>query len=206
MTIYPYGRPAGISRHWQIAAIDLPIPNRLVEDEDKHEWINYLDCLSPAQQMRKAAQAADQFLALLEKSPADLALLSEREQILVYSKWTAMSYASNMLAKRLLFAEGEGKKSKEYPTDMDRNISQLIDFMNAVNSPDVKDWEKRREKLLVYCNEENTPFTKLLGHASRTFASTENRKKAPPPLDEPTVGLETDMAVKKPLKVKHLGP
>lgn len=206
MTIYPYGRPQGLNRKWQIAAIDLPVPNRLIEDEDKNEWISYLDCLSPAQQLRKTAQATDQFIALLDKAPPDLTLLSEREQILVFSKWLAMTCAANTLGKRLQFAEGEGKKSKEYPTDMDCNFSWIIDFLKSVNSPDVKAWEKRREGHHKYSNEGDTPFSKLLDHGYKTFASNENAKKAPPPLDAPPIELEKDVNVHKPLKVKHLFP
>lgn len=206
MTIYPYGRPSGLNRKWQIAAIDLPVPDRLIEDEDKNEWASYLECLSPAQQLRKVAQAADQFVALLDKAPADLTLLSEREQILVFSKWMALTYAGNTVGKRLQFSEGEGKKSKEYPTDMDCNFSQIIDFLKSVNSPDVKEWEKRRAGHHKYSNENDTPFSALLNHGFKTFANNENAKKAPPQLDAPPIGLETDMAVKKPLKVKRLGP
>ncbi len=205
MTIYPYGRH-NLSRKWDIAAIDLPVPNRLIEDEDKNEWASYLDCLSPAQQLRKVAQATDQFLELLDKAPKDLTLLSEREQVLVFSKWMAMTYAANTLGKRLQFCEGEGKKSKEYPTDMDCNFSQLIDFLKSVNSPDVKAWEKRRERHHFYSNEEDTPFSKLLNLGFTTFANSENARKAPPPLDAPPVGLDKDMPVKKPIHIKPVGP
>jgi hypothetical protein len=206
MTIYPYGRPPGLNRKWQIAAIDLPVPDRLIEDEDKNEWSSYLDCLSPAQQLRKTAQATDQFIGLLDKAPADLNLLSEREKILVFSKWVAMTYAANTLGKRLQFAEGEGKKSKEYPTDMDCNFSQIIDFLTSVNSPDVKAWEKRREGHHKYSNEGDTPFSALLNDGYRTFANNDNARKAPPPLDAPPIGLEKDVNVNKPLKVKPLSP
>ncbi|MEZ0262484.1 MAG: hypothetical protein ACAH80_15880 [Alphaproteobacteria bacterium] len=206
MTIYPYGKPKNLSMKWQYAAIDLPVPDRLIEDEDKREWSSYLDCLSPAQQLRKAAQATDQFIALLDKAPADLTLLSEREQILVFSKWMAMTFAANMVSTRLQFCEGEGRKSKEYPTDMDCNFSRIIDFLSSVNSPDVKEWEKRRERHHFYSNEEDTPFSKLLTHGYNTFANNENAKKSPPPLDAPPIGLEKDVNVNKPLKVKPLTP
>lgn len=206
MTIYPYGKKQGLVFKWDIAAYDLPVPNRLIENEDTNEWSQYLDCLSPAQQLRKTAQATDQWLTLLDKAPKDPALLSEREQILLFSNWMGTTVAAVSVAKRLDFSLGEGRRQTEFLTDLDRCYFGIIDLLKAVNSPDVKAWEKRRERVAAHLNDDDGLMSKVITIGYKTFASSENAKKSPPPLEVPPIGLEKDVNVNKPLKVKPLSP
>lgn len=206
MTIYPYGKKKGLVFKWDIAAYDLPVPNRMIEDEDTKEWASYLDCLSPAQQLRKTAQATDQWLTLLDKAPKDPALLSEREQILLFSNWMGTTIAAVSVAKRLDFSVGEGRRQTEFPTDLDRYYFGIIDFLKGVNSPDVKAWEQRRERVAAHLNPDDGMMSKVISIGYGSFANSENVKKAPPPLEPPPIELEKDVSVNKPLKVKPLSP
>ena len=129
-----------ISWAWERAALDVSIPSRLIERQAQSEWRNYLECLSPAQQLRKLGQALDQFLELMKKVTDPLEL-PENDQIKLYSKWEAANIAAVIITKRLAFASPEEYTCK---SDMDRYLFSVVNLMKGVNSADASKWEDRR--------------------------------------------------------------
>ena len=202
MSIYPGGKPKSLTRKWQIAAYDLPVPDRLIENEDTQEWRSYLGCLSPAQQLGKFGEAIDQFHALIAIT-ADPMTLPESGQIRLYSKWAAATEAGVALGTRLQFFAAENGRPRGFDSDLEEYIFFAQDFLEGAKSPEAPKWEKRGAAHKAIDEHLDTPFLKFLNHAIATFASSENAKKDPPPLPEPPPGLKEPLPVGKPLKLKH---
>jgi hypothetical protein len=146
MSIYPSEiekKMEGLSWKWELAAFDVPVPSDLIKQEDGGQWSRYLDCLSPAQQLRKFGQALDQLHALLE-NVTDPQALTEKDQIAIYSKWQAASYANVAIQGRFQFAMDDS--SRKFKSDIERGTFFITDFLKSVSSPDVKLWEDRQAK------------------------------------------------------------
>lgn len=145
MSIYPNGKPANLRYKWEVAALDVPVPATLINKADVEEWKNYVDCLSPAQKLRKFGQALDQLHSLLtqaEKSPP-----SDQEKADVFSKWYAASVVSVGLAGHLQYTvEAFHKNTGEITSDIDYTLFVLLDFLKEANSTDIKIWEDRRAR------------------------------------------------------------
>ncbi|MDP2206548.1 MAG: hypothetical protein Q8K65_09605 [Alphaproteobacteria bacterium] len=146
MSIYPKNVDTSrLMYKFDIAALNLPIPDDLTDRRDAEAWRNYVDCLSPAQQIRNFAEALDQFHAL---APAgrDLRTASEDEQSKAYSKWMAASCLTAALHGKFHFETEETYRNpdKFYKSDIEQVVHNIVDFLKAVNSPDVQAWEDRR--------------------------------------------------------------
>lgn len=142
MSIYPDGTTKFLMRKWELAAVDVSIPDNLVDPVHAGEWDNYLACLSPVQLLRKLGQALDQFHYILDRTP-DLLALPEKEQVVLYSKWCA---AEAIAAGKSLFSFSPKGGTDQFTSDIDMQLFFVIDFLKGVHSPDVKLWEARRER------------------------------------------------------------
>ena len=200
MTIYSRGKPDALWYKWQIAALEVPVPDRLIENEDIEEWRQYLDCLSPAQQVRKLGQALDEFLDMFEKNPEPLKL-PEKDQIFLYSKWASATETAVVVANRLMFSAGEGEDERRFTSDIGRYLFMLTDFLEGVNSHDLPAWRRRQERHEQLTAQFRTPFGDFLKAAIYGFASIENSKKAPPT----TLELREAVQVQKPLQIRRPG-
>lgn len=148
MSIYPEGvDPRGLIYKFDVAALNLPIPDDLTDRKDAEAWRNYADCLSPAQQIRNFAEALDQLHAL---APAgrDLRAAPEAEQAKAYSKWMAASCVMAALHDKFHFETEEtyNNPRKFYKSDIERTVYNIVDFLKSVNSPDVQAWEDRQAR------------------------------------------------------------
>jgi|GEM_PF-3444742 len=148
MSIYPKGtKPETLMFKFDVAALNLPVPDDLTDRKDAQEWSGYVRNLSPAQQIKNFAEALDQFHAL---APAgrDLRTAPEADQVKAYSKWMAASALMVGLHDKFHFdtAETYQQPSKFYKSDIERTIFNVVDFLKAVNSADVQAWEERQAR------------------------------------------------------------
>jgi hypothetical protein len=146
MTIDPQGKIKNLTYTFEVAAVDLPVPERLLDRQDQQEWASYIECLTPAGQLRKFAQAVDQFHALLYST--DPSSLPEDTQKELFSKWQAASIIHASIAKRLQFGIDETAENgaRPFTSDLERGMHYVIDFLKGVNSPDVPAWEDRHAR------------------------------------------------------------
>lgn len=182
MSIYPNGKkPEGLIYKWDIAALNLPVPDDLTGQEDANEWHYYVQNLRPAQQVRVFGQALDQFHALLGDTK-DLLKRPENEQAALYSKWRAASSAGHATSQSFHFETEETYRDnrKLFRSDIDRQIYNIVDFLKSVNSPDAAAWEKRgeRHKDLWEMRDE---LLDLLNKFPRKEAKPRPGEKAPAP-------------------------
>lgn len=147
MTIYPNGAPKGLVYKWDIAAIDVPVPDDLMSEDHRTEWRTYLECLSPAQLVKKFAASLDQFHDAFFAA-GDLDNLNDQETEKLISKWAATQIASAVVYNRLNFMpskeEVENNGRKFYLSDTERSIFFVAHFLGAVSSPEVPSWAARR--------------------------------------------------------------
>lgn len=148
MSIYPKGVDTErLMYKFDIAALNLPIPDDLTRYSDAREWSAYVGNLSPAQLVRDFGTALDQLHAL---TPAgrDLRAAPEPEQAKVYSKWMAASCLMSELLGKFHFETAETYRNpdKFYKSDIEQTVYTLVDFLKGVNSADVPVWEARQQR------------------------------------------------------------
>jgi hypothetical protein len=181
MSIYPEGMKAdGLMYKFEIAALDVPVPDDLTDRADAQEWHSYCDCLSPAQRLRKFGQALDAFHGLMAKTAEPLTL-PEAEQIVLYSKWKAASILNAVLSQNVNFDTKETYRGDLIKSDIDRGLYCVTDLLRSVNSSEAKLWEDRRARhnALTDTDEKHRKFLGLLNKFSNW--SGRNTPKAAPP-------------------------
>ncbi len=143
MSIYPKGiDPTSLTYVWEFAALDIPVPTDLESREDQNEWCAYLECLSPAQKLRKFGQALDTLHAMHDKAPSP-ELRSDDEKKALHSAWYASSISGHLLHKNFHFDTEKMYKTGGHGSDILNRIDSILDFLKSVNSPDMKIWEGR---------------------------------------------------------------
>ncbi len=146
MSIYPEGTdPSSLIYTWEIAALDIPVPADLESRDDQKEWLNYLDCLSPAQKLRKFGQALDGLHATHDVSPAP-DLRSDEQKKALHSAWYAVSIAGHALHKNFDFQTEERTLKGGHRSNVLNQLDCILDFLRSVNSSDTKTWEARFER------------------------------------------------------------
>jgi hypothetical protein len=141
MSIYPGGRPPNLRYLWEIAAYDLPIPDRLLDIADAIEWDTYVQALPPARLMKKLAEALDEFhQAALPH--ANLMKLPPDQQVRIFSKWRAASNAADEMKRRLEYLPGPGRGN--YVSEIDEALFFIAEFLDSVDSRETKLWTERR--------------------------------------------------------------
>lgn len=173
MSIYPGGKPSGLRFKWEIAALNVPTPDDLISPENLKEWESYIACLSPGQQLRKLAEALDEFHRMIEDT-SDACALPEAEQFKLYSKWCAANDLAVAVGVRLNYVFQQDISS--FNSDLDQNLYLLTDFLRSISSPDLQDWENRRMR---HNQIDNEMFDKFL------MQSFEPRKAAAKPSPSP---------------------
>jgi len=147
MSIYPKNVDASsLMYKFDVAALNLPIPDDLTDRQDAREWRSYVSNLSPAQQIKNFAEALDQFHTL---APAgrDLRLAPEAEQAKAYSKWMAASCLMAELSGKFHFETAQTYNNPSmFKSDIERTVYQVVDFLKSVNSADVQAWEDRQAR------------------------------------------------------------
>lgn len=153
MTVYPKKVPASLTRQWEVAAIDVPVPRNLTDVAELQKWQSYLECLQPHQQMRKLAQALNQFHALVAQAD-DLTTLPEKKQREIFSKWLAARCAGGVVSRRFRFPV----ECVAIRSDMEQEFFYLIHFLRSVSSPEVRAWEQRRERYALVPHDKMRPI------------------------------------------------
>jgi len=126
----------------EVAALDLDIPDNLLDESDRFRWSAYADAISPARLVSKFAEAVDQFYSI---TPANTCLidLAEKDKEAIFSKWLALSTLGYKVTERLHYFTPEDISS-ELRSDMQESMYLLVDFLKAVDSPTAQDWEQRQ--------------------------------------------------------------
>ena len=133
-----------ICQAWQIAAIDLPVPEKLDDQKDGEEWSYYLELLPPASVLRKFAQALDQYNNAVMDKCAKKGRADEPENEMLDQKWEVAFYTARAAYTRFHFSVEDVWNRKEFKDKVDVALYFTIEFLKGANSSDLSLWEKRR--------------------------------------------------------------
>lgn len=143
-TVDPSGKLDGLIYKWDIAAVNLPIPAKLVDDQNARQWGRYIACLRPAQIVEKFGEALDVFHSLLGQAD-NLYRIAPADGIRLYSAWEATGILAVEVCQRLQFAD-EAVSAGKIRSDVDIALHYIIDFMKSAHSADLQQWEWRRSQ------------------------------------------------------------
>jgi hypothetical protein len=153
MSIFPPSDKP-LTRTYNIAALDLPIPESLWDRKDQAEWSCYAKCLPIARAIEKFGAAMDQFLDLLPATKKKVEKLSLDEVLKVHAKWQAASIINaGVIGEKVGFALTPEQDEIAYKTDLGRGAFFVTEFLKGVQSPLAQEWEDRRARLSAqYCD------------------------------------------------------
>ncbi|WP_435639979.1 hypothetical protein [Micavibrio aeruginosavorus] len=188
MSIFPPSA-THLNRTYNIAALDLPIPNCLSDRNDEAEWLSYAKCLPIARAIEKFGQALDQFLDLLPDSGKKASKLTLDEKLTVYAKWNAASIINaNVIGEKVSFALNPQQDDIAYKSDLGRGAFFVVEFLKSVQSPLATEWENRRLRLHAeYCDRDDkydmgSPINVILAaeHKHRSAVQSQKPPQTPP--------------------------
>lgn len=171
-TVDPEGRLLRLRHQWEAAAVDLPVPDRLLTVRDRDEWKRYLHNLRPAQAIRKFGEAIDMFLDQ-HADTDDFSDLTSDRALRLYSLWRAVDGASDVVAERLRFAQPD--KTMTY---VDMTLLYVVDFLKDVRSAELGIWEGRQQRHAGIYSEAFMRFLCRAGHI-HTPPAAETQAPAP---------------------------
>lgn len=148
MSIFPAGKkPDDLVFAFQVAALNLDIPNDLTAREDAEQWAWYVRNLGRGQQVRDFGRALDQLQEQVESSP-DISREGPLAQAKIYAKWTAASILSAALHGAFhRYTEETFGNPQMFKSGVEEMAHHLVEFLESVNSADLPAWKKRQDFL-----------------------------------------------------------
>lgn len=140
--------PKSDDLHWKynIAALDIDIPDSLITEKDKEEWGIYAQNISPAKLVLKFNEAAEQFLKVTPKQ-GDLTQLPQAEKELILSKWEALTILGNCANERFRYCLMPDVQDS-FNSCLEEHMTLCVEFLSAVNSPLAEPLEQKKKE---YC-------------------------------------------------------
>jgi hypothetical protein len=131
-----------MSASFQRAALNLPVPDHLLDLDDSHQWRFYLGCLPPWQLLKTFGQALDQLHQLVGTD--DMSKMPEDKQALVYAKFEATVTVNAVVSPKFLWHTQEMEENpRMFKSDFARTIYSVCLFLENMNSADTGIWEQR---------------------------------------------------------------
>ena len=167
--------PQGITWTFEVAALDIPVPDDLMDDKDMQEWTGYLESQPVDRLLEKFAVSVDQLLETAALT-TDLAALCEEQQEYFYSKWASAIAAGTCLRKRLGHPVSF-EDQRKFKTDLGMNISTVIDGLRRLGSEKLPLWEARLSEVGKFEHDKDGNLDWLL--AEMGLRVSESRKHPP---------------------------
>ncbi len=167
--------PQGIVWTFEVAVLDIPVPDDLMNEQDVQEWTGYLESQPVDRLLDKFAVSIDQLLNTAAQT-TDLVALCDDQQEYFYSKWVSAVAAGVCLRKRLghpLPFEDQ----KKFKTDLGMSVSTIIDGLRRLGSEKLPEWETRFVEIQKFETAKDGNLDWLLAEMGQRVA--ENRRQIP---------------------------
>lgn len=133
--------PQGINWTFEVATLDIPVPDDLMNEKDINEWTGYLESQPVDRLLEKFAASLDQLLETASLT-TDLLALCEEQQDYFYSKWVSAVAAGACLQKRLGHPLSFEDR-KKFKTDLSLSASTIVEGLRRLGSEKLDSWITR---------------------------------------------------------------
>ncbi|MEZ0225235.1 MAG: hypothetical protein ACAH83_11820 [Alphaproteobacteria bacterium] len=148
MTIYPKDiNRKTLTRTWQLAALNLTVPDDLTDPDDRWEWARYAEYLPPEKMLHTLGEALDKvFGGVIGK---DMKTATTADKIRLISNWEAAGALLHTVFENFPIRQPLSpaiEEREDFTTDRERTLYSIATFMKSVNSPEAPLWEQRRNQ------------------------------------------------------------
>ncbi|MGZ9109385.1 MAG: hypothetical protein ACXW4B_11265 [Micavibrio sp.] len=167
--------PQGINWTFEVATLDIPVPDDLMNEKDINEWTGYLESQPVDRLLEKFAASLDQLLETAALT-TDLLALCDKQQEYFYTKWTSAIAAGVCLRKRLGHPVSF-EDQKKYKTELGLSTSTIIDGLRRLGSGKLAEWEARAIAVEEFENAKDGNLEWLLVEMNQRLQG--DRRRAP---------------------------
>lgn len=167
--------PQDITWTFEVAAIDIPVPDDLMDEKDVREWTGYLESQPVDRLLEKCAVSVDQLLETASLT-TDLLALCEEQQDYFYTKWISAIAAGTCLQKRLGHPLSFEDR-KKFKTELGLSAATIVDGLRRLESERLDDWVVRAAAVEEFEKAKDGNLEWLLVEISQRVDG--NRRRAP---------------------------